>query len=146
MNRTIYIAAALAGILLISNASPSHAATSECSSENKSISILRNVQSGHKAGPAIEVSASGALQVRLSSASQTPVDLESLRVKYKIFDITKRVIDHVGGIRSSMSVSADLLPVGRHGITISVRDEAGNATRVKLTLMVRASAGSSCTA
>jgi predicted RNase H-like nuclease len=132
-------------ILLLAGAYPANA--SSCSVESgKSISIIHSSFNGSAEGPEIRVSAAGALAVRLIPADGTELDIRSVRIKYSFFDITRKVADHVGGISATMDVAGDLLPVGKHKISIKVRDSAGHSARIKLTLAVTESSQSSCPA
>ncbi len=111
---------------------------------SKSISILNTRAAGSPGGPEISVSADGQLSVKLVASESTEIDLESVRVRYSIFDITRKIEEHVGDITPDMNVSGDILPVGTHKLSIRVSDTAGRSTKLRLTLDV-ASLGNSHT-
>ncbi len=124
-------------VLLAVDIAASEARTFSCSvNDAKSIEILSSRTMSKPGGPEIRVSADEYLAVHLAAEKGVDIDLDSVRIRYGIFNITKKVAHQVGGIRRNMLVAGSILPAGRHKVSIEVRDSAGRATRIKLTLEV----------
>ena len=102
----------------------------------KTLSIVKSRIVGTPEGPEIRVSAGGHLSMQLVATNGANIDLNSLQIRYSFFDITQKVLNHVGTISSAMQIAGEILPVGKHKISIQVHDSVGRATRLKLTLRV----------
>ena len=123
--------------LFMAYVSSAEASTESCTAlVSKSISILNLRAAGTPDGPEIRVSANAGLSVKLIANDGAEIDITTVQVRYRIFDITKRVADRVGNISPDMRVPSEMFPVGMHKLSIRVSDNNGRSTKLKLTLDV----------
>ena len=124
-------------ILVVPALMPIAAAASNCPAQRlQSLDIVATRSVGEAEGPSIHIDAGNALSVRLEANAGARIDIDSVRVRYRGFDVTEKVRDAVGEFAPAIEVPGDLLPSGRHRIAIIVRDDAGRRAVLKVTLRV----------
>lgn len=127
----------LLAVLVVAGMSPSNARAESCPAiGKKTLAIIASRARGVADGPSIQVSADADLNVELLAADGNDIELSSVMIRYSALNITKKVAERIGGITPSMRINGDILPIGRHQISIQVRDDAGRNTRLRITLEV----------
>ena len=146
---TIHTAKYYSGMLVVAVLTLFNVSVAEavCSTEgSQPVTVLESTLTGSPVGPSIDVSVEHGLTVRLIASKGTEVDLRSLRIRYSLFDITRRVAKQIGTFKTKMNIASEILPAGKHKVSIRVQDTAGRSSRLTLTLAVGSPAIDTCVA
>jgi hypothetical protein len=76
------------------------------------------------------------VQLRFQAEDGTSIDLDSLKIKYKIFNLTKKVIERMSVTESGISGKLDDIGPGEYNLKLTISDNKNRTGKADLSFIV----------